>query len=90
MQIGDAVDLVRTAVMNAMIIGAPLLVVGMIVGLVVSLLQAVTQVQDQTISAVPKILAMLVALVFCLPWMADRMIEYTRSTYINIPEVVSK
>jgi flagellar biosynthesis protein FliQ len=90
MQTGDAVDLVRTAVMNAMIIGAPLLVVGMIVGLVVSLLQAVTQVQDQTISAVPKILAMLVALVFCLPWMADRMIEYTRSTYINIPEVVSK
>lgn len=90
MQTGDAVDLVRAAVMNAMIIGAPLLVVGMIVGLVVSLLQAVTQVQDQTISAVPKILAMLVALVFCLPWMADRMIEYTRSTYINIPEVVSK
>lgn len=90
MQTGDAVDLVRTAVMNAMIIGAPLLVVGMLVGLVVSLLQAVTQVQDQTISAVPKILAMLVALVFCLPWMADRMIEYTRSTYINIPEVVSK
>ncbi len=90
MQTGDAVDLVRAAVMNAMIIGAPLLVVGMLVGLVVSLLQAVTQVQDQTISAVPKILAMLVALVFCLPWMADRMIEYTRSTYINIPEVVNK
>ncbi len=90
MQTGDAVDLVRDAVMTAMIIGAPLLLVGMVVGLVISLLQAVTQVQDQTISAVPKIVAMIVALIFCLPWIADRMIEYTRKTYSNIPEVVSK
>lgn len=90
MQPGDAVELVRAAVLNAMIIGAPLLVVGMLVGLVISLLQAVTQIQDQTISAVPKILAMIVALVVCLPWIADRMIEYTRAAYINIPEVVSK
>lgn len=90
MQPGDAVDLVRDAVMTAMIIGAPLLLVGMLVGLVISLLQAVTQIQDQTISAVPKIIAMIVALVFCLPWIADRMIEYTRQTYSNIPEVVSK
>lgn len=90
MQPSDAVDLVRDAVLNAMIIGAPLLVVGMAVGLVISLLQAVTQIQDQTISAVPKILAMILALVFCLPWIADRMTEYTRTMYTNIPEVVSK
>lgn len=90
MEPGDAVELVRAAVLNAMIIGAPLLVVGMVVGLVISLLQAVTQIQDQTISAVPKILAMIIALVLCLPWIADRMIEYTRTAYINIPDVVSK
>jgi flagellar biosynthesis protein FliQ len=90
MEPGDAVELVRAAVLNAMIIGAPLLVVGMVVGLVISLLQAVTQIQDQTISAVPKILAMIIALVLCLPWIADRMIDYTRTSYINIPDVVSK
>jgi flagellar biosynthetic protein FliQ len=90
METGDAVELVRNAVLNAMIIGAPLLVVGMVVGLVVSLLQAVTQIQDQTISAVPKIVAMILALVLCLPWIADRMVEYTRTAYTNIPLVVSK
>ncbi len=86
----DAVELVRTAVLNAMLIGAPLLLMGMLVGLVISLLQAVTQIQDQTLNAVPKIIAMVLALVFCLPWIADRMIEYTRKTYMDIPMVVSK
>ena len=90
MQTGEAVELVRVAVMNAMLIGAPLLVMGMVVGLVISLLQAVTQIQDQTLSAVPKIVAMVLALVFCLPWITDRMVDYTRTAYTNIPAVVSK
>ncbi len=85
-----AVELVRTAVLNALLIGAPLLVVGMLVGLIISLLQAVTQIQDQTLNAVPKIVAMIVALIFCLPWISDRMIEYTRKTFEDIPEVVSR
>ncbi|GIW98598.1 MAG: flagellar biosynthesis protein FliQ [Pirellulaceae bacterium] len=88
MSIDAAVDLVRAAVLNALLIGAPLLVIGMVVGLVISLLQALTQIQDQTLNAVPKILAMVLALVFCLPWIASRMIEYTRATYMNIPQVV--
>lgn len=86
----DAVELVRLAVLNAMLVGAPLLIMGMLVGLVISLLQAVTQIQDQTLNAVPKIIAMVLALVFCLPWIADRMIDYTRTTYLDIPAVVSK
>lgn len=86
----DAVELVRTAVLTAMLIGSPLLLMGMLVGLVISLMQAVTQIQDQTLNAVPKIIAMILALVFCLPWIADRMIEYTRKTYLEIPMVVSK
>ena len=90
METGDAVELVRTAVLNAMLIGAPLLVMGMLVGLVISLLQALTQIQDQTLNAVPKIIAMILALVLCLPWIADRMIEYTKQTYRDIPSVVSQ
>jgi flagellar biosynthesis protein FliQ len=86
----DAVELVRQAVLTATIIGAPLLLVGMVVGLVVSLIQALTQIQDQTLNAVPKIIAMVVALVFCLPWIADRTIEYARGVYENIPAVVSR
>ena len=90
MDTSDAVELVRTAVLTAMIIGSPLLVMGMIVGLVISLLQALTQIQDQTLNAVPKIIAMVLALVICLPWIADRMVEYTQTTYMQIPEVVSR
>ncbi len=87
---GDAVELVRAAVLNAMIIGAPLLIMGMLVGLVISLLQALTQIQDQTLNAVPKIIAMILALVFCLPWIADRMVDYTRKTFLEIPMIVGK
>ena len=90
MDIAEAVDLVRAAVLNAMIIGAPLLIMGMLVGLVISLLQALTQIQDQTLNAVPKIIAMVLALVLCLPWIADKMVSYTRTTYTQIPDVVSK
>ncbi len=90
MEPSHAIDLVRQSVYTAMIIGSPLLVVGMLVGLVVSLLQAVTQIQDQTLNAVPKIIAMVLALIFCLPWIADRMVEYTKRTYTRIPEVVSR
>ncbi len=86
----DAVDLVRHSLFMSMLIGAPLLVVGMVVGLVISLLQALTQIQDQTLSAVPKIIAMVLALVFCLPWIAEQMIDYSKRTYTDIPSVVSR
>ncbi len=90
MQPQDAVELVRHAVFTATLIGAPLLLVGMVVGLIVSLIQALTQIQDQTLNAVPKIIAMVVALIFCLPWMAERMIEYSRDVYESIPAVVNR
>lgn len=90
METGEAVELVRSAVLTAMVVGSPLLIMGMLVGLVISLMQALTQIQDQTLNAVPKIIAMILALVVCLPWIADRMVEYTRTTYTQIPQVVSQ
>ncbi len=90
METGDAVELVRAAVLTAMVIGSPLLIMGMLVGLIISLMQALTQIQDQTLNAVPKIVAMVLALVLCLPWIADRMVEYTRATFVQIPDVVSR
>jgi flagellar biosynthetic protein FliQ len=86
----EAVDLIRNAAFMAMIVGGPLLVVGMVVGLLISLLQALTQVQDQTVSAVPKIVAMVLAMVFCLPWITDRMIEYSHNLIEDIPEIISE
>jgi flagellar biosynthetic protein FliQ len=62
-----AVDLSRDALSTALLVGAPVLLAGVVVGLVISLFQALTQIQDQTIAFVPKIVAMAVILVICLP-----------------------
>jgi flagellar biosynthetic protein FliQ len=87
----EAVDLIRDAIMMTLILGAPLLVIGMIVGLAIGLLQALTQIQDQTVSTVPKLVAMTLAIVVCLPWLADRMIDYSRNLFLEIPiHVASK
>lgn len=84
----DAIDLVRNAAVMSLIIGGPLLVVGMVVGLLISLIQALTQIQDQTVSAVPKIVAMVIAMIICLPWLTDRMLEYSRGVIEEIPQHV--
>ncbi len=70
-------DLGRHVVMMVLIISGPILVLGLIVGLIISLAQAVTQLHEQTLVFVPKILAMAAAAVILGPWMAHRMIEYS-------------
>ncbi len=78
-----AVDLCRMALMSALIIGAPMLIVAMLAGLVIGLVQALTQVQDQTVAFVPKLLAMIAAMIVCMPWILTRMMEYTRVMFEN-------
>jgi flagellar biosynthetic protein FliQ len=81
----EAIDLVRDAILMSLIVGSPLLVIGMLVGLAIGLLQALTQIQDQTVSTVPKLVAMTIAIVVCLPWLTDRMLEYTSNLLQEIP-----
>jgi flagellar biosynthetic protein FliQ len=81
----EAIDLVRDAILMSLIVGAPLLIIGMLVGLAIGLIQALTQIQDQTVSTVPKLVAMTIAIIVCLPWLTDRMIEYSRDLYRQIP-----
>lgn len=76
-------DLCRSTLLAAVVIAAPLLLVGMAAGLLVGLLQALTQVQDQTVAFVPKILAMAAVLVACLPWLMTRLVEFTRVVFEN-------
>lgn len=85
MDSSTAIDILRSAMLLAIAIGSPLLLVGLAVGFLVSLFQSVTQIQDQTVSAVPKIIAMLLVLIVCLPWITDHLLEYTRTTYEQIP-----
>jgi flagellar biosynthetic protein FliQ len=86
----EAVDLVREAILMSLILGTPLMVIGMVVGLAIGLIQALTQIQDQTVSTVPKLVAMTLGIIVCLPWLADRMIDYSRDLFQEIPLHVSK
>jgi flagellar biosynthetic protein FliQ len=78
-----AIDLCRNALLSALVIGAPMLLVGMAAGLVIGLIQALTQIQDQTVSFVPKLLAMAAVMIACLPWLMMRLVEFTREVFTN-------
>ncbi|MCE9526778.1 MAG: flagellar biosynthesis protein FliQ [Planctomycetales bacterium] len=85
----DAISLTQQAITTALLLSAPLLLVGMLVGLLIGLAQALTQVQDQTVAFVPKIVAMFVALLLCLPWLTQKLIEYSEVLITNIPKTIS-
>ena len=78
MSSNDAIEIGREAVMVCLSVGAPILVVGLVIGIAIGVIQAMTHVQDQTVSFVPKIILMVVAMGCCLPWLADRMVDYGR------------
>ncbi len=69
----EVLDVSRDAVWTIVKVSSPLLIVGLVVGVAISLLQALTQIQEQTLVFVPKILAIFVALILALPYMADAM-----------------
>ena len=79
MEIDEATELIRHTLVLTLIVSAPMLVIGLGVGIVVSLLQAVTQIQEQTLTFIPKIAAMFAAAILLLPWIGQRLIEYTAS-----------
>lgn len=86
MTIDQSVELARNAVMLGFLIGAPVLLTAIVVGLLISILQAVTQIQDQTLSFVPKIAAMFLALIFLLPWILQHLTEYSTGVFRDIPK----
>ena len=69
----ETLDVARDAIWTIVVVSSPLMVVGLVVGVVVSLFQALTQIQEQTLVFVPKILAIFVTLLIALPFMADAM-----------------
>lgn len=83
------VDLARNMIMTALMIAAPMLVVALAVGLVVSVIQAVTQIQEQTLSFVPKLVAVAVTFIVALPWIIQIMVKYTSELFRAIPGMVS-
>lgn len=83
MNLDEATELIRHTLVLALIVSAPMLVIGLGVGVVVSLLQAVTQIQEQTLTFIPKITAMFAAAILLFPWIGHRLIEYTASMLLT-------
>jgi flagellar biosynthesis protein FliQ len=67
----EVLDIARDAIFTLLIVSAPLMLVGLVVGVVISLFQALTQIQEMTLTFVPKILAMFAAMLIALPFMGD-------------------
>jgi flagellar biosynthetic protein FliQ len=81
MDLDSATELIRQTLLLALIVSAPMLLIGLAVGVLVSLLQAVTQIQEQTLSFVPKITAMVASAILLMPWIGNRLMEYSAAMF---------
>jgi len=85
----NVVSLASQALEVALAVGGPLLLVSLVIGLVVSVFQAVTQIQEQSLSLIPKIVGIAAVIVVLGPWMLDRLVAYTTNLFTSIPTLVS-
>ncbi|GAA4348538.1 flagellar biosynthesis protein FliQ [Variovorax defluvii] len=77
------------AIHVSLLLGAPLLLVALVVGLVISIFQAATQINEATLSFIPKLLAVFAVLVIAGPWMLGQMLDYIRTLFSSIPLLVA-
>ena len=88
MQFDSYADITHQAIKVALMVSAPMLIGALIMGILVSLFQAVTQINEQTLSFIPKILVIVAALVFFAPWMSDTMTTFTKDLFLSIQKIV--
>ena len=77
----EAIDFSREAIKTCMLVGGPILAASLLIGLIVGVFQAMTQVQDQTVSFVPKILLLLLMIGLFLPWLTQRMVDFSTESF---------
>jgi flagellar biosynthesis protein FliQ len=87
MDLGFVVMVFRTGIFQLLVISAPALIIAMVTGLIISIFQATTSIQEQTLTFVPKIAAILLALLFFGPWMMQMLIQYTVALMNQIPNM---
>jgi len=82
------VNLATQAMMLALKIAGPILLLGLIIGLLVSIFQAVTSIQEQSLSFIPKIIGLAALIVILGPWMLDQLVTYAQNLYLSIPQLI--
>jgi flagellar biosynthetic protein FliQ len=85
MELSTAMELGRDALWMTLMVSAPILLIGLAVGLLIAFLQAVTQLQEQSLTFVPKIAAMAVAAAVFIPWISERIVAYARDMLGGLP-----
>ncbi|MGF2615662.1 flagellar biosynthesis protein FliQ [Rossellomorea vietnamensis] len=88
MNVESVIALAERGVYTTLVICGPLLLLALVVGLVVSIFQATTQIQEQTLAFIPKIVAVLIGVVFFGPWMLTKMVTYTSEIFTNLNRFV--
>jgi flagellar biosynthetic protein FliQ len=82
------VNLATQAMTLAFEVAGPMLLAGLIIGLLVSIFQAVTQIQEQSLSFIPKIVGVAALIVLLGPWMLDQLVNYAQNLYLSIPGLI--
>ena len=82
------INLATQAMMLALKIAGPILLLGLIIGLLVSIFQAVTSIQEQSLSFIPKIVGLAVLIMVLGPWMLDQLVGYAQNLYMSIPSLI--
>lgn len=86
---GFVIEVTNQAIKVTMMLAAPMLIGALVVGILVSLFQAVTQINEQTLSFIPKVVVIVLALVILSPWMMETITSFTKDLYTSIPSVIS-
>ena len=86
---GTVVELMNRAVMMALMVAAPLLITALVIGVIVSLIQALTQIQEQTLTFIPKLVGVSAVLLLTLPWMVRQLVEYLVGILDLLPSLTS-
>ena len=84
----QVMDLARRSILVALQLSLPILVLSLVVGVIVSLFQAVTQIQEQTLTFVPKIIVLVLALVVLGPWMLHTIVAFTSGLFLSLPTTI--
>ena len=82
------INLAKQSIYTIMIISAPMLLIALAVGLLVSIFQAMTQIQEQTLAFIPKIVAVFISIVVFGPWMLTILLDFTRDLFQNLPQLI--
>lgn len=82
------IGIARQAIQVTLLVSLPILGIGLVVGVVVSLVQAATQIQEMTLTFVPKIISIFVGLLLLLPWIMNHLVTFTVELFQNIPNYV--